>query len=72
MCMYHNFCIHSSVNRHLGRFHVLAIVKSAATNPGVQTSLAIMVFSGYMRGSGIIGLYGTDGPTCRAAMATQT
>ena len=26
MCMYHNFFIHSSVDRHLGCFHVLAIV----------------------------------------------
>ena len=39
--MYHNFCIHSSVDRHLGCFHVLAIVKSAATNTGVQASLAV-------------------------------
>ena len=28
--MYYNFCIHSSVDGHLGCFHVLDIVKSAA------------------------------------------
>ena len=34
--MYHNFFIHSSVNRHLGCFHVLAIVNSAAVNNGIH------------------------------------
>ena len=35
--MYHVF-IHSSVDRHLGGFHVLAIVMRAAMNVGVQVS----------------------------------
>ena len=35
--MYHNFFIHSSVDRYVGYIHVLAIVNSAAMN-GVQGS----------------------------------
>ena len=57
--MYHNFCAHSTVDGHLGCFHVLAIVKSAATNIGVHVSLSIMVSSGYMPSSGIVRLYGS-------------
>ena len=47
--------IHSSVDGHLGCFHVLAIVNSAAVNIVVHVSFWIMVFSGYMPSSGIAG-----------------
>ena len=57
--MYHNFFIHLSVSGHLGCFHVLAVVNSAAVNIGVHVSLSIMVFSGYMPSSGIAGSYGS-------------
>ena len=53
--VYHNFFIHSPVDRHLGCFCVLAIVNSAAVNTGVQVSFWIVVFSGYMPSSGITG-----------------
>ena len=56
--MYHNFFIHSSVNGHLGCFHVLAIVNSAAMNNGIHVSLSILVSSGYVPRSGIAGSYG--------------
>ena len=56
--MYHNFFIHSSVNGHLGCFHVLAIVNSVAMNNGIHVSLSILVSSGYISRSGIAGSYG--------------
>ena len=56
--MCHNFFIHSSVEGHLGCFHVLAIVNSAAMNTGVYVSFSILVSSGYMPRSGIAGSHG--------------
>ena len=55
--IYHVFFIHSSVYGHLGCFHVLDIVNSAAVNIGVHVSFLIMVFSRYMPSSGIPGSY---------------
>ena len=56
--MYHNFFIHSSVNGHLGCFHVLANVNSAAMNNGIHVSFSILISSGHMPRSGIAGSYG--------------
>ena len=58
MYMYYNFFIHSSVDGHLGCFHVLAIVNSAAIKNGIHGSLSILVSSRCMPRSGIAGSYG--------------
>ena len=63
VCVYHNFVIHSSVHGHLGSLHVLAIVNSVAMNIGVHMSFSIMVFSDYMRRSGIDGSCGSSIPS---------
>ena len=48
-----HFFIHSSVDRRLGCFRVLAIVNSAAMNTEVHGSFSVMIFSGYLPNSGI-------------------
>ena len=58
--IYHIFFIHSSVDGHLGCFHVLAIVNSAAMNIRVNVSFWIIVLSGYMPRSWIAGSYGNS------------
>ena len=51
--MYHNFFLYSSVVGHLGCFHVLAIVNTAAVSIGVHLSFRTVVFSEYMLSNGI-------------------
>ncbi|CAM9836735.1 unnamed protein product [Rangifer tarandus platyrhynchus] len=58
--MYHSFLIHSSADGHLGCFHVLAIINSAAMNIGVHVSLSDLVSSVCMPRSGIAGSYGSS------------
>ena len=57
--MYHCFLIHSSADGHLGCFHVLAIINSAAMNIGVHVSLSDLVSLVCMPRSGIAGSYGS-------------
>ena len=58
--MCHIFFIHSSVDGHLGCFHVMAIVHSAARSTGVPVSFWIRVLSGCIPRSGIAGSYGSS------------
>ena len=62
MYMYHNFFIYSSVDGHLGCFHVLAVVNSAAVHIGVHVSLSILV-SVCMPINGTAGSYGSSIPS---------
>ena len=54
--MYHIFCIHSSVEEHLGSFQLLAIINKAAMNIVEHVSfLLVGTSSGYMPRRGILG-----------------
>ena len=60
MCMDLIIFIRSSVDRHLGCFHVLAVVNSAAMNMGEHVSFRTIVLSGYLHRSGITESYGNS------------
>ena len=51
------FFIHSSVDGHLGCFHVLVTVNSTAKNTGVFASFQIRIFSRYMPRNGTVESY---------------
>ena len=58
--MYHDLFTHCSADGHLGCFHLLAIVRSAAMNTGVHGSFSISILSRYMPRSGIAGSFGVS------------
>ena len=57
--MYYSF-IHSSADGHLGYFHALAIINSAAMNIWVHVTFSDLVSSVCMPRSGIAGSYGSS------------
>ena len=61
VCMHQIIFIHSSVDGHLGCFHVLAIVNSASMNFEVHVSFSVLVSSGYMSSSGCMPRCGIAG-----------
>ena len=63
MYTYYYFFIHSYVNGHLGCVHALAIVNSVAVNNWIHVSFSILVSSGYMPRSQIVGSYGAFIPS---------
>ena len=58
MYTYHISLIYSSVHGHLGCFHVLAVLNSAAVNIQAHVSFSMRFLSGYMPRSGMAGAYG--------------
>ena len=69
--MYHSFLIHSSGDEHLGCFHVLAMINSAAMNIGVHVSLSDLVSPVCMPRSGIAGSYGKLEPIIQSEVSQK-
>ena len=67
--MYHIF-IHLSVDGRLSRFHVLAIVNSAAVTIGIHVPFWIVVFLGVCPGVGFAGSYGSFIPSLLSILYT--
>ena len=64
VCMYlshinHNFFIHTPIDRHLGCFHILAIINNSVLNIALHVSfcISVFIFFRYIPRSGIAGSY---------------
>jgi hypothetical protein len=55
--MYHIFCIHSSVEGHLGSFQLLAIINKAATN-----IVVLLTQAAYVSKDGLVGHHWKERP----------
>ena len=53
VCLNCILLIHSSVNGHLGCFHLLATVNNAAMNTGVQVSISVPAFNYFDKYPGV-------------------
>ena len=60
MCIFHIFFLCSSVDGHLGCFHVLTVVNCVPLNVGIHVSFQIRVLSRYMSRNGITRSYGNS------------
>jgi hypothetical protein len=70
--MYHIFCIHYSVEGHLGSFQLLAIINKAAMNIVVNVFLLpVRTSSGYMPRGGIAGSSGSIMSNCLKNLQTD-
>ena len=67
--MYHSFLIHSSADGHLGCFHVLAMINSAAMNIGVHVSLSDLEMA--ILPKALLGFWGLNSPARDQAWAMQ-
>ena len=61
--MYYIFFINSSVDGHLGCFHVPVLGNSAAEDIGVHVPFSILISSEYMPNSGVAGSYVSSTPS---------
>ena len=79
--IYHILFIHSSVDRHLGCFYILAVVNNAAVNTGVHISFFLykFIFCLFIFGCvgssllrvGFLQLQGAGATLCRSARASH-